>query len=200
MSTFPSRQHPASNPSASFEHFFTTAYHRNLDRTGVISIVRVTSLTKIDYSDVSYTLPIPQLWTFLEIQLALIAANIPLLRPVASAILPSSWMGSSNHDESTHKRSWFTGRGALATTRTNANSSRKDTIENKSGIRTFMRGHKKKKDASVNMWTNWTNNEDGDGRSDVELATNAMDPSGIQVKTDFKIEEEENDHSSSSSY
>lgn len=165
----------------------------------MISIVRVTSLTDIDYNDVSYTLPIPQLWTFLEIQLALIAANIPLLRPIASVIVPSSWMGSSNHDESTNKRSWFTGRGGISTSRTKANYSLTDPIESKSAIRTFVRGHKKK-DAGGNMWSNWTNNEETDGHSDVELATHAMAPDGIQVKTDFKIEEEEGDHSSSSSH
>ncbi|RJE25025.1 hypothetical protein PHISCL_02618 [Aspergillus sclerotialis] len=49
-----------------------------------ISMLRVVSLMKIDFNDATYTLPIPLMWSIVQGQLAIVAANIPLLRRVFS--------------------------------------------------------------------------------------------------------------------
>jgi hypothetical protein len=49
------------------------------------------SLMNIDFSDPTWTLPMGLLWTVLEPELAIIAANFPFLRQYVSKILPSKW-------------------------------------------------------------------------------------------------------------
>ncbi|KAJ5216562.1 uncharacterized protein N7498_002969 [Penicillium cinerascens] len=60
-----------------------------------ISMVRVVSLMHINFADVTYTLPIPLMWSIVEEQVAIVAGNLPFLRRVFSVVLPASWLGSS---------------------------------------------------------------------------------------------------------
>ncbi|KAI9728095.1 MAG: hypothetical protein M1834_007811 [Cirrosporium novae-zelandiae] len=53
-----------------------------------VSIVRLKSLMDIDFTDVTYSTPIAFLWSLLEMKLAVINANLPLLRPVVSRVFP----------------------------------------------------------------------------------------------------------------
>ncbi|KAL4871487.1 hypothetical protein BDV12DRAFT_194253 [Aspergillus spectabilis] len=60
-----------------------------------VSMVRVFSLISIDFADAAYSFPMPLLWSIIEEQLSIVAANLPILRHVFATILPHSWMGSS---------------------------------------------------------------------------------------------------------
>ncbi|OBT54914.1 hypothetical protein VE04_04924 [Pseudogymnoascus sp. 24MN13] len=62
-----------------------------------VSIIRVMSLLSIDFNDVTSTLPMPLMWSIVEQQLAIVCANLPLLRHVFAAVLPTRWLGSSRH-------------------------------------------------------------------------------------------------------
>ncbi|KAJ5301313.1 hypothetical protein N7508_006176 [Penicillium antarcticum] len=59
----------------------------------VISVVRLISITKLDFTDPTYTLLDPILWTVLEPQLAIVCANMPFFKTIIAAIAPA--MGSS---------------------------------------------------------------------------------------------------------
>ncbi|KAL4901979.1 hypothetical protein BDW74DRAFT_186999 [Aspergillus multicolor] len=54
----------------------------------VISIVRLSALMAIDFNDVTYSLPMGVLWTVLEPELAIICANMPILKPILSRMFP----------------------------------------------------------------------------------------------------------------
>ncbi|KAL4928002.1 uncharacterized protein BDV17DRAFT_292022 [Aspergillus undulatus] len=60
-----------------------------------ISMARVFSLISIDFADATYTLPMPLMWSIVKEQLAIVAANLPVLRHVFATNLPRNWMGSS---------------------------------------------------------------------------------------------------------
>lgn len=53
-----------------------------------ISIVRIKSLTEISFTDPTWTLPMGLLWTVLEPELAIINANLPLMRRLFAQIAP----------------------------------------------------------------------------------------------------------------
>ncbi|KAL4877433.1 hypothetical protein BJY04DRAFT_222181 [Aspergillus karnatakaensis] len=55
-----------------------------------ISIVRVFSIISIDFANATFTLPMPLMWSIVEEQLAVVAANLPILRHVFATILPHS--------------------------------------------------------------------------------------------------------------
>ncbi|CBF80316.1 hypothetical protein AN8328.2 [Aspergillus nidulans FGSC A4] len=61
----------------------------------VISIVRLMALMAIDFNDITYTLPMGVLWTVLEPQLAIVCANMPVLKPILSRMFPRLF-GSTN--------------------------------------------------------------------------------------------------------
>ncbi|KAL1857598.1 hypothetical protein Daus18300_010238 [Diaporthe australafricana] len=68
-----------------------------------ISIVRLQSLMVISFEDPTYTLPMGLLWTVLEPELAIINANLPLMRRFFAKIIPK--MMSFSRSKSTAERS-----------------------------------------------------------------------------------------------
>ncbi|KAG6354943.1 hypothetical protein INS49_004024 [Diaporthe citri] len=68
-----------------------------------ISIVRLKSLTTISFEDPTWTLPMGLLWTVLEPELAIINANLPLMRRFFAKIIPK--MMSFSRSKSTVERS-----------------------------------------------------------------------------------------------
>lgn len=144
-------------------------------------MVRVASLQKIIFDDLSFTLPVPMIWTFLEMDLAIIACNLPLLRPVATFFLPSTWMGSSK--DKSNSRPYGT---------SNAISNDRSRRPNNSTYsQTFVDGVQTKNRISMNqrtMFSNRWSDEEADGHSEIELTRHAAPVDGIQVKTDFRVE------------
>lgn len=53
---------------------------------------------RVDFDDVTYSLPMPLMWSILEEELAITTANLPLLRHVFAPILPQGWLGSSERN------------------------------------------------------------------------------------------------------
>ncbi|KAJ5885215.1 hypothetical protein N7495_009725 [Penicillium taxi] len=145
-----------------------------------ISMVRVVSIRQIKFSDLSYTLLHSMLWTWLEIDLAIIATNIPLLRPVANFLLPHGWLGTSRDRSQSYGGRYQSG---LSVSRRNFSQfqSGKNGKEGKAEVTS----HQKSlyPGASGVTW----NDEDEDGHSDIELTTNAAPVDGIQVKQDFNF-------------
>lgn len=144
-------------------------------------MVRVASLQKIVFDDLSFTLPLPMIWTFLEMDLAVIACNIPLLRPVASFLLPGTWMGSSN-DKS----------NSCPYGTSNAISNDRSRRPNNSPYsQTFVDGGQPENRLSTNqrtMFGNRRSDEEADGHSGIELTRHAAPVDGIQVNIDFRVE------------
>ncbi|KAF9241048.1 hypothetical protein CBS147339_4328 [Penicillium roqueforti] len=141
-----------------------------------ISMVRVDSLMRIDFNDLTYTLPIPLMWSIIEQQLALVAANLPLLRSVFSAVLPGSWLGSS-------ARRTGTPSGEPSAKKRSAQEyslTRMDAGTNRSEVTADSHKH-----ANHNSQTRWS---DDDEQSDTELAANAMPPDGIQIWKAFRVD------------
>ncbi|KAJ5963706.1 uncharacterized protein N7479_003582 [Penicillium vulpinum] len=141
-----------------------------------ISMVRVVSLMNVDFNDLTYTLPIPLMWSMLEQQLAIVAANLPLLRRVFSNVLPRSWLGSSAYGTGTPS-------GELSGKKPSARGyslTRMDAGANRSEITS-----ESPKAAASNPQTRWS---DDDGQSDTELTVNAMPPDGIQMWKDFRVD------------
>ena len=61
----------------------------------VISVLRIVSLIHISHNDISYTLCAPLMWSIIEQELAIIAANLPLLRNVSDmTFLPTARFAS----------------------------------------------------------------------------------------------------------
>ncbi|KAF2139197.1 uncharacterized protein K452DRAFT_232914, partial [Aplosporella prunicola CBS 121167] len=52
----------------------------------IVSIIRMDSLVKLDLSDVTYNIPNVLMWSVIEPELALIGANLPLLRPLFARV------------------------------------------------------------------------------------------------------------------
>lgn len=139
-------------------------------------MVRVVSLMRIDFNDVTYTLPIPLMWSIIEQQLAVIAANLPLLRRVFSAITPGSWLGSFSRK--TGSRS-----GDLSGKKRSVQEyslTRMDVGANKSEITS-----ENKKSLRLNEHTVWS---DDDGQSDTELASNGVPPGEIHIWQGFRVD------------
>lgn len=57
-----------------------------LSSISAISIIRIIALGQISFKDITYTAIKPVLWSIVEIQLAIVAVNIPLLRPIVARI------------------------------------------------------------------------------------------------------------------
>jgi hypothetical protein len=53
-------------------------------------MVRVFNPISIDFTDATYNLPMPLMWSIIEGQLAIVAANLPILLHVFATILPHS--------------------------------------------------------------------------------------------------------------
>lgn len=143
-------------------------------------MVRVVSLMRIDFTDVTYSLPLPLMWSIVEEQLAIVASNLPLLRRVFSTMFPGSWIGSSNHESGwsnrqTPGRKTFSSHFALT---------RMDLGVNNSEVTS---GHTKHSFTAKE--TRWS--DDGlDGQSDTDLASNGAPPGGIHMSKDFRVESE----------
>ncbi|KAJ5291235.1 hypothetical protein N7478_000486 [Penicillium angulare] len=143
-----------------------------------ISMVRVVSLMRINFADVTYTLPIPLMWSIVEEQLAIVAANVPLLRPVFSAITPSRWLGSS--DRGTGPSYDF---GLRKGSSKNYPLTRMDQGVNK--IEVTSHQSKGSRQVTTPRWS-----DDGvDGRSDTGLTLNGAPPDGIHMWQDFRVDE-----------
>jgi hypothetical protein len=54
----------------------------------IVSIIRMKVLLEISFTDITYTLPQGMMWTVLEPELALICANIALMRTLVAKVFP----------------------------------------------------------------------------------------------------------------
>ncbi|KAJ5711332.1 hypothetical protein N7488_005488 [Penicillium malachiteum] len=145
-----------------------------------VSMVRVVSLLRINFNDVTYTLPSPLMWSIVEEQLAIVAGNLPLLRRIFSSILPGSWIGSSHRRTDSQGQSYeFSG------AKKNYAITRMDQGSNTSEITS----QRMKTSVQISQ-TRWS--DDGmDGRSDIELTSNVAPPGGIQISKDFRVDSSE---------
>lgn len=153
---------------------------RLLNSVSAISMIRVASLQNIIFDELSYTLATPLTWTFLEMDLAIIACNLPLLRPVANFLFPRSWMGSSR--DKSDSRAYGTANGT-------ANGAVNGSCKNRSQHVHMSGAENNLLDPNQNNFLGriWSNYEEH-GHSDVELANNAAPPDGIRVSTDLRVE------------
>lgn len=144
-----------------------------------ISMVRVVSLLHINFGDVTYTLPLPLMWSIVEEQIAIVAGNLPLLRRVFSMVFPARWLASSRRG-TTGASKGFSGRQRSTQ---NYSLTRMDVGTNNSEIAS----ERTKNKGQTSQITRWS--DDGiDGRSDTELASNAAAPDGIRMWKDFRVE------------
>ncbi|KAJ9215666.1 hypothetical protein DTO166G4_2772 [Paecilomyces variotii] len=60
----------------------------------VISIVRLASLVAIDFTDITYSVQMGVMWTVLEPELAIICANMPVMKPILSRVFPNLFPSS----------------------------------------------------------------------------------------------------------
>lgn len=128
-----------------------------------ISMVRVFSLMSIDFEDAPWTLPLPLMWSIIEEQLAIVAANLPILRHVLAFILPNGWMGSSRRKAS--------GSGKFPSS---GNQRYKMDHLNKGGTSSA------RVRALHGAWSD-------DERSEISLAAHGAPPDGIHVARAFDI-------------
>lgn len=68
------------------------------DSLSIIGITRTIFILDINDSDLTYTLTPAIMWSNIEEQLAIIVANLPLLRNILSKILPDGWFGSRRRE------------------------------------------------------------------------------------------------------
>ncbi|KAL1867792.1 hypothetical protein Plec18167_008538 [Paecilomyces lecythidis] len=61
----------------------------------VISIVRLASLMAIDFTDITYSVQMGVMWTVLEPELAIICANMPVMKPILSRVFPKLFPSSN---------------------------------------------------------------------------------------------------------
>ncbi|KAL4922632.1 hypothetical protein BDW62DRAFT_196636 [Aspergillus aurantiobrunneus] len=137
------------------------------------TVARVFGLIKIDFMDMTSTGALPLVWTVLEMNLSVIAANLPVLRHVFAAILPRGWMGSSRRDAADSEGHYH---------RSDAqryNSSRVEYRMDKLGAASI------KASAIKQSFKSKWRDED---RSDTTLADNGAPPGGIQVSRDFRVD------------
>ncbi|KAL2810034.1 hypothetical protein BJX63DRAFT_423398 [Aspergillus granulosus] len=138
-----------------------------------ISMVRVFSLISIDFADATYTLPEPLMWSIVEEQLAVVAANLPILRHVFATILPQSWLGSSRR-KATGSTGAYVGSGQQQ----KFGLTRMDGGVNKSVVSST-----KVRQVQSKVASNWSD----DGRSETNLAVSGAPPDGIQISRDFRV-------------
>jgi hypothetical protein len=62
-----------------------------------LSIIRMISLGQINFQDITYSLIKPLLWSMVEVQLAIVVMNLPLLPPMMARILPFIRLGASKN-------------------------------------------------------------------------------------------------------
>ncbi|KAJ5787104.1 hypothetical protein N7457_002094 [Penicillium paradoxum] len=141
-----------------------------------ISMVRVVSLMRIDFDDVTYTLPIPLMWSMVEQQLAIVAANLPLLRRVFSAVVPGSWLASFSRGTATVSGDM----GSKNRLEQNYCLTRMNVRANKSAGKL-----ESTKSPRYNVQSKWS---DDDGQSDTELAVHGMPPDGIHMWKGFRVD------------
>ncbi|OBT38654.1 hypothetical protein VE00_10757 [Pseudogymnoascus sp. WSF 3629] len=142
-----------------------------------VSIIRVMSLLSIDFNDVTSTLPIPLMWSIVEQQLAIVCANLPLLRHVFTAVLPTRWLGSSRHKTDS----------GFAAIQLNDGSKQKygltlGNLVNKSEISSGV-AKARARPVSPMRWS-----EDNSwGHSDTELAGRGVPPGGIHESKEVQV-------------
>ncbi|KAL4888788.1 hypothetical protein BDV59DRAFT_210917 [Aspergillus ambiguus] len=137
-----------------------------------ISMVRVFSLMSIDFQDAPWTLPLPLMWSIVEEQLAIVAANLPILRHVFTSILPEGWLGSSRRrvtdsakfQSSEQQRQYSLTRMDVGTNKSGVSSARGKTLHGSSLLR-------------------WSDDE----RSETNLAMHGAPPDGIHVAREFEV-------------
>ncbi|KAL4937822.1 hypothetical protein BDV06DRAFT_202191 [Aspergillus oleicola] len=137
-----------------------------------ISMVRVFSLISIDFEDATYTLPMPLMWSIVEEQLAIVAANLPILRHVFATILPRSWMGSSRRKVTSSE-----GRYQSRDHQQKYSLTRMDQGINKSDISS----------PKIKPFANQTSWYSDDDRSEINLAMNGAMPGRIRVARDLQV-------------
>jgi hypothetical protein len=59
------------------------------------------ALSQIDFKDITFTLIKPLVWSIVEIQLAIVVVNLPLLRPIVARLFPFVRLGTSEDHTST---------------------------------------------------------------------------------------------------
>jgi len=73
-----------------------------------LSIIRMIALGKINFKDVTHSLIKPLLWSIMEIQLAVVVVNLPLLQPIVARLFPFIRFGTSKNN-SGHANTTLTG-------------------------------------------------------------------------------------------
>ncbi|KAJ5586784.1 uncharacterized protein N7459_002549 [Penicillium hispanicum] len=143
-----------------------------------ISMVRVVSLLRINFDNVTYTLPMPLMWSIVEEQLAIVAGNLPHLRCIFSDVLPAAWLGSSDQSE------WSIDQfGVRKSSLYNVGLTRMDIGINRSVVTT---GKPNMHTLAIPA-TRWSDDR-LDGQSDSELASNGVPPDGIHMRKEFRVE------------
>ena len=167
----------SSNLSQRYLHWSVLIFYVTTYSVSAVSIIRIMSLLSIDFNDVTSTLLIPLMWSIVEQQLAIVCANLPLLRHVFAAVLPTRWLGSSQHK---------TGSG-FAGIQLNDGSQQKygltlGNIVNKSEISSGV-ARARARPVSPMRWS-----EDNSwGHSDTELAGRGVPPGGIHVSKEVQV-------------
>lgn len=129
-----------------------------------ISIVRIKSLTDISFTDPTYTLPMGLLWTVLEPELAIINANLPLMRRLFVKFAPKLFSFTRT------KRSMG-----------QSNPSKFEKIEDGMFLQTIGGGYKRKIDCQGGP-TSWSGKQSGRGET--------TSSTGIVRQTHFHMEVE----------
>ncbi|KAJ5782859.1 hypothetical protein N7457_004633 [Penicillium paradoxum] len=79
--------------------------------TCIISILRISSLSSMDFADLTYSIPLVNVFSGLEICLAVILSSVPLMRPLLtrSSRTPDPTAHTSSKSSPSSRRSKFTG-------------------------------------------------------------------------------------------
>lgn len=146
-------------------------------------MVRVASLTKIDFGDVTYSTPMAFMWSILEEELAIITANLPLLRNIFMLILPRGWLGSSGRNNDYNTFSQQQNYNLPSHHRNNGSHSRgKQDDYNLGPINPVI--HKSEVSSGPIREISATELTDD---SDTELAPHGAPLGGIHVRSDFEV-------------
>ncbi|KAL4919246.1 hypothetical protein BDW62DRAFT_47106 [Aspergillus aurantiobrunneus] len=137
-----------------------------------ISMVRVFSLMRIDFQDAPWTLPLPLMWSIVEEELAVVAANLPIMRHVFATILPNGWIGSSRrkatdseeHQSSGHQQKYSLTRMDIGISKSAISSPQVRPIHS----------------SPPSRWSD-------DGRSETNLAEHGAPLDGIHVAREFEV-------------
>lgn len=133
-------------------------------------MIRLVSLTQLDFANPTYTATMPLLWSVVETQLAVITANLPFMRQIFAVLLPQGWLGSHKpgYDQRTHPYQ--------------RNMSSKNT-NNDYQMTVMYQGPKP--GAVVSMAQSKVSDGGQGDDSDTELAARGVLPDGIYVRKDF---------------